>query len=153
MPKPQTIGIFAHNPQDVSDQPLWVMGAEIPESFLNEEIAYGKTVSESFFTSDLANMWCDVVFMNAMLKHPEAIRPIKEAAKRRNIKVQPISITKCLNLLEVTNEYLWENNIETVEDLVTKIARHVAEQPSEIVKNDLDSAFRSIYGISLLSIA
>ena len=148
MPK-KTIGIFAHNPQDVSDQPLWVMESELPGSFLDEEIAFGKTVGQTFFTSDLANMWCDLTFMKALMKHPEAIRPLKEAAKRRNIKVQSISIKSLFNVLTVTDQYLWENNLDTVEDLVVKFARRDAERPDEVISNDLETGFRSVYGVGL----
>ena len=148
MPKKTVVGIFPHNPQDASDQPFWMMEEEIPDSFLDEEVSFGKTVGQTFHISDLANMWCDLALVKALLKHPEAIRPLKDAARRRNIKVKPINL-KDFNFLTVTDQYLWENNLDTVEDLVTNVYRRGAVTPDELVKYDLDNAFRSVYGISL----
>lgn len=152
MPKPQAVGVFPHNPQDVSDQPLWTMGMEVPEAFLNAEVEFGKTVGESFYISDLANMWCDVVLTQKLMEHPEAILPLKAAARRRSIKIQAIPLKNYLHFLNVTDQYLWENDIDTVEDLVTKVMRKTIEIPSELIQNDIDSAFRSVYGTGLVSL-
>ena len=149
MPKNQTIGTFNHAPQNTSDHPLWVVGNELPEAFLSEEVAFGKTVGSYFYTSDLANMWHDVIFMRALMRHPEAILPLKAMIKRQKIKVQPIKIRDFLHLLTVTDEYLFENQVDTVEDLVTMVAKKKMTEPSDLVKNDLDSAFRSLYGVGL----
>ena len=147
------IGIFPHHPQDVTDHPLFALAMEIPNTFLHEEISFGRTIGDSFHISDLANMWCDVVFVKALMKHPEAIRPLKEAAKRRNVAIKPISLRSFMSLLDVTDNYLWENNVDTVEDLITKIVKNEADMPDEVVQYDLDNAFRSFYGVSLLAIA
>lgn len=151
MPKPQTtiVGIFPHHPQDASDQPLWVMEEELPDSFLDEEISFGKTVGQTFHISDLANMWCDLTFMKALMKHPEAINPLKEVARRRNVKVKKIFLREFINVLAVTDQYLWENNLDTVEDLIVSFSRPDTKRPDELVRYDLDNAFRSVYGVSL----
>ena len=149
MPKKTVVGIFPHNSQDASDQPFWMMEEEIPGSFLDEEVSFGKTVGQTFYTSDLANMWCDLNLVKALLKHPEAIVPLKRAAKRRNIKINPINLKDFTNFLAVTDQYLWENNLDTVEDLVTSVHRKDAAIPDDLVKYDLDNAFRSVYGVTL----
>lgn len=148
MPKQTIVGIFPYVKQDETDQPIWML-EDVPESFLNEEISFGRTAGQTFFVSDLANMWCDLNFMKVLMKHPEAIRPLKEAAKRRRIKVKSISLKEFFHLLTVTDQYLWENNLDTVEDLVTNIHRSGSTTPDELVKNDLDNAFRSVYGVGL----
>ncbi len=148
-------GAFDHVTQDASetqdtrDYPLWVMGSELPESFLNEEVDFDVTVGERFYTSDLANMWHDVVFMKALMKHPEAVMPLRAITKRLGIKVSPIQIRDCFHVLKVTDEYLFENQVDTVEDLVVKIIKKKMTPPSDVVRNDLDSAFRSRYGTEL----
>lgn len=146
----QTIfGTFNHVSQDTSDLPLWVMDSELPESFLNEEVDFGLTVGKCFYISDLANMWHDVVFMKALMKHPEAIMPLKAMVRRLKIKVNPIQIRDYFHVLKVTDEYLFENQVDTVEDLVVKITKKKMTPPSDVVRNDLDSAFRSRYGTEL----
>lgn len=149
MLKNQTIGTFEHVSHDATDYPLWVTGSDLPDAFLSEEVSFGKTVGSYFYTSDLANMWYDVVFMKALMKHPDAILPLKAVIRRNKIKVQPIKIKDFLHLLNVTDEYLFENQVDTVEDLVTKVAKKKMTAPSDLVKNDLDTAFRSFYGVGL----
>ena len=153
MPKPQIIGIFPHRPQDVSDRPLSMVCSDVPEQFLNEEISFGETIGENFYMSDLRNMWCDIAFVRALLDHPEAILPLKNLAKRYSINVEPVFIRQFFSLLDVTTHYLRSNQVDTIEDLVTKIAYHEAEMPDEFIQNDLDNAFRSVYGVSLVQIA
>lgn len=146
----QTIfGTFSPAPQDANDLPLWVIGNELPESFLEEEVAFGATVGRYFYTSNLTNMWRDITFMQALLRHPEAILPLRSLVKRLKIKVDPIRIRDYFHILSVTDEYLFENQVDTVEQLVTKISRKKMSEPSDLVKNDLDSVFRSFYGVSL----
>lgn len=142
------IGNFQQFEHDVSDRPLWLVGEDIPDSFLDEEISFGETAGQSFYLSDLANMWCDVAFVKALMKHPEAILPLKEIARRFNIKVRPVYLKDFFHVLGVTDQFFWENNLDTVEDLLTKVRiDHV--MLSDLVKNDLESAFRSVYGCSL----
>ena len=150
MANKQTIGIFRHNPHDISDYPLMVLELEVPESFLNEEIEFGKKVGECYCISDLANMWCDVSFVRALVKHPEAIAPLKAAAKRFGIKIQSVQLRDWFHFLDATVLYLWENHLDTVENLITQRNRSFLPCPSEIVINDIDSAFRSVYGVSLV---
>ena len=146
----QTIlGTFNHSPQDVADRPLWVVGNDLPESFLSEEISFGKAVGSYFYLSDLANMWHDVTFMKVLMKHPEALAPLKAMIRRYKINVRSIRIKDFIHLLNVTDEYLFENQVDTVEDLVTKVAKKKMTTPSDLVKNDLDTAFRSFYGVGL----
>jgi hypothetical protein len=146
----QTIlGTFSHVPQDVTDYPLLVIGNELPDSFLSEEVAFGVTAGKYFYTSDLATMWRDITFVKVLMKHPEAIGPLKAVARRLKVKVQPIKIKDFFHVLNVTDEYLFENQVDTIEDLVTKIASKKIEIPDDLVKNDLDSLFRSFYGVGL----
>lgn len=150
MANEQTIGSFSHGfPHDVSDYPLMTLGMEVPESFLNEEIEFGKKIGEYFYLSDLANMWCDVKFVRALVRHPEAIAPLKAAARRFNIQIQSVKLRDWFHFLDATILYLWENNLDTVENLITQQGRRLLPRPSDVVMNDLNSAFRSIYGVGL----
>ncbi|MBR3263810.1 hypothetical protein IKF94_01055 [Candidatus Saccharibacteria bacterium] len=148
MAKERTIGLFPHYPQDESDMPLSMFPDDIPDSFLDEEIAFGATIGDSCHLSDISNMWRDVTFAKALMKHPEAIIPLKELANRFGIEIQPVTLKDYFHVLSVTDQYLWENNVDTVEDLFCKFYKKTVSPP-EVVRNDLDSAFMSIYGISL----
>ena len=150
MVKEQLIGNFSHNsPHDVSDRPLMTLGLEVPESFLNEEIEFGKKVGEYFYLSDLTNMWCDIKFVRALVRHPEAITPLKAVARRFNVQIQSVKLKDWFHFLDTTILYLWENNLDTVENLITQHGRRFLPHTSEVVLNDIDSAFRSVYGVGL----
>ena len=60
------------------------------------------------------------------------------------VKVSTV-LTSCLGR---SQDELWSNNIETVEDLVSKFS--LIED--EIARQDIGSAFLSVYGINLFEL-
>ena len=144
--KKQIIG-NANREVGVTEEPLSVLAAELPSSFLSEEVGFGETVSEAFYTGDLAKLWSSPRLLSALVKHPDALPAIKSVAASRGVKIEPVKVTDALRCLGITQDFLWDKNIETIEELL----HNYASVDNDIIKQDISFAFLSKYGINLLS--
>lgn len=142
---------FNQNPAPVTSEgvpfePLSALEKELPADFLTEEIDFGKTVGDTFSTGDLAVIWKSPKLLSALIKHPSALSQIKKVAELRGIKIESVKVADVMHCLGVTQDFLWDKNIDTVEELLSHY-----NEAENLVKQDISSAFLSTYGINLAS--
>lgn len=129
--------------------PLDAFDSMVDQDFLSENVGYGETIGSKFYPKDLAKIWSNPILLQALLNHPQAMFGLRLVARNQNVKIEPVKVSTVLaNCLGRSQDELWSNNIETVEDLVSKFS--LIED--EIARQDIGSAFLSAYGINLFEL-
>ena len=141
--------IFAQKEMQNDNSPLlFTFGNSICNDFLREEIDITHDIGDTIRVSELKYMWSNPIIIRALLKHPSALYDLRFVAKKQNIRIESVRVKDVLNLLEVTEDCLWDANVETIEDLLIEFP----DIHDDIVRHDIASAFLSIYGINLLEL-
>lgn len=131
---------------EAQETPLCQLAEAINPDFLSENVSFDETVGTKFYSGDLVKIWSNPILLRALLSHPTALPDIKKYTKYHGMQIDQVKVSEALHCLGITQDALWENNIETVEDLVSNF--HKID--NELARQDLNSAFLSMYGINLM---